>query len=172
MYLAAVAAALGGCAGQAGVIVSPAATLPANESAAAFLDRVSSVSQVSENDAIRGVLLLVDGKDNAASFEDRVGLLQRKAIAPSGWDFDADKPITRGKLAYMIYKSCQVPGGATLTLFGPSQWYCLKELQYQGFFSPGPALSPVTGMEYVAVINRADSYLATGEIPDILLARQ
>jgi len=161
-----------GCAGPAGTIASPQAELPANESAAAFLDRVSSIPQVSENDAMRGILLLVDGQDKAETFQDKIGLLQQKAIVPSGWDFDADRAITRGKLAYMIYKACQLSGGVTLTLFGPSQWYCLKELQYQGFVSPGPVLGPVTGMEYVAVISRADSYLASGQIPEVLRAKQ
>jgi len=170
--IAAAAIVAGGCAGPAGTIASPQAALPANEGAAAFLDRVSSIPQVSENDAMRGVVLLMDGQDKTETFQDKVGFLQQKAIVPSGWDFDADRPITRGKLAYMIYKACQLSGGATLTLFGPSQWYCLKELQHQGFFSPGPVLAPVTGMEYVAVISRADSYLASGQIPEVLRARQ
>lgn len=151
---------------------SPGADLPAGEGSAAFLDRVGDEKAVSENDAMRGLLMLLDGRDRAKGFSQRVKSLVERNVACSRWSFDADRPITKGKLAYMIYKACHVTGGVTLTVFGPSQWYCLKELQYQGFMQSGAVYAPVTGMQYIAALSRADHYIQTGKIPEVLRAGQ
>lgn len=172
MALACLAAVLGGCsAGQMNVSAGEA-TLPADEDSAAYLDRLSSQPTVSENDAMRGVLMLVNGQDTAASFEQRVTTLRDQGIVAAAWDFQADRPVTRGRVAFMIYQACKVPGGVMLTLTGPSQRYCLSELQYRGFIAPGAWYNPVSGMEYVAVLGRADAYLETGEVPEVMAAGQ
>jgi len=167
-----VALAASGCARPSVRIANPDATLPPAESSAAFLDRISSQVTVSENDAMRGILLLTDGKDEAANFNQRIKMLTERGIVPREWDYDADRGVTYGRLAYMIYKACKLRGGVTLTLFGPSQWYALRELQYQRFIGPGAIYSKVPGMEFVGVIGRSDAYLTTGEVPEILVAPQ
>ena len=154
-----------GCTGPHMKVAAAAATLPANEDSAAFLDRMSSLDTVSENDAMRGIILLLDGKDTAGSFEKRVNILTEKNIVAAGWDFAAHRPITRGKFAYMIYQTSKIPGGIILTLTGPSQRYCLRELQYHQVMAPGFLFAPVTGMEFVAVLTRADEYIRTGNLP-------
>ncbi len=153
-------------------IGSPEAKLPPGESSVQFLDRLSSQPIVSENDAMRGVLLLVDGKDDAATLQHRLEMLQQRKIVPTGWDFAADRAVTKGRLAYMVYQACRIPGGVVLTLSGPSQRYCLRELQYQGFVSPGATYSKVTGMEFVAIMTRADAFLETGEVPEIVSVQE
>jgi hypothetical protein len=171
LVVAACCVAAGGCCGG-GAVLSGQATLPAGESSSAFLDRVSSSPTVSENNAFRGVLMLLDGTDSNETFAQRVEALEARGIVRPCWNFDADRPVTKGRLAYMIYKAANVPGGVTLTLFGPSEWYCLKELQYQGFMTPGAVYADVTGMQYVGVLNRTDGYMQTGEIPDVLKVGQ
>jgi len=169
---AALPALLGGCAGNALLVASPEAVLVAGEGSAAFLDRVSNSKAVTENDAMRGVLMLVDGQDRAETFKQRVDSLLERRIAAGNWDFDAGRRITKGKLAYMVYEACHVSGGLTLAVWGPSPWYCLKELQYQGFITSGAVYAGVTGMEFVAVMNRADHYMRTGQIPEVLRPSQ
>jgi hypothetical protein len=166
MILAAMATA-GGCA-QAGRIEAADAVLPAGEGSAGFLDRMSSQEHATENDAFRAMLYLLDGKDELESFRQRVESLSQRGVVSSGWDFGADRPLTRGKLAYMVYQVCKVPGGLTLTLFGPSQRYCLRELQYRGMMGRGSMFGSVSGMELVAVLTRADAYLQTGQVPRVL----
>ena len=146
-------------------VVSAAATLPANEDSAAFLDRMSSLDTVGENDAMRSILLLLDEKDTAGSFEKRVKLLADRNIVPANWDFAAHRPITRGKFAYMIYQASKFPGGIILTLTGPSQRYCLRELQYHQVMASGALFAPVTGMELVGVLTRADEFIRNGNLP-------
>ena len=43
------------------------ATLAPGENSAAFLDRISSQDHVSENDAMRGILMVLAGQDTAAT---------------------------------------------------------------------------------------------------------
>jgi hypothetical protein len=162
----------GGCAGQSLNISQGSATLPAGEEPVEYVDRISSQTTVSENDAVRGILFLLDGKDPLETFQKRVDALREKKILPAAGDFRAERPITRGKLAYMVHRACKVPGGLTLSLTGPSKRYCLRELQYRGFVSSGPPYGQVAGMEFVAVLARADEYLETGKIPEIMSAAQ
>jgi hypothetical protein len=121
---------------------------------------------------MRGVLLLTDGEDKATNFNQRIKILTEQGIVPREWDYDAERAITYGRLAYMIYRTCNLRGGVTLTLLGPSQWYALRELQYQRFIAPGALYSKVPGMEFVAVIGRSDTYLESGEVPEVLQARR
>jgi len=159
-------AGLAGC--ESPGITGGEAALPADERSPGFIDRISSQKNVSENDAFRGMLMLLDGEDAAATFEARVQALQERDVLPAEWAFQADRPLTRGRLAYMVHQACDVPGGVTLTLLGPTQRYCLRELQYRGFVGDGALYTPISGMEYVAVMKRADTYRRTGELPTII----
>jgi hypothetical protein len=156
-----------GCQPSKPSIAKGQATLPEGEDSAGFLDRMSSQHTVTQNDAMRGLWLLMNHeKDDNADFTRRVEVLRQRDIVPDSWTFQADKPITKGQLAYMIYQACHVRGGVTLTLTGPSQRYCLRELQYQRFMSSGTIFDKVPGMEFVAVLQRALSYMQHGEVPD------
>ena len=140
--------------------------LPAGEESDAFLDRIASQSYVSENDTMRGLLMLINSQDNAQSFAERTRLLAEQNIVSRNWTFQADRPITKGKLAYMIYQACDMGGGVILTVTGPSQRYCMRELQFQEVMSQtGSFYSKISGMEFVAVLGRADVYKRTGKVP-------
>jgi hypothetical protein len=163
------AACLVGC--SAGQIDHPEATLPEKGSSAAALHRISGEKIVNQNDAMHVVLLLAEGEDQAGNFQQRVMKLRDLNIVDMSWHVDAKKPVTRGQVAYMVYQAAKMPGGLTLTVFGPSQRYCLRELQYNGMIDQGGILSPMTGMEMVAVLDRADAYMQDGEMPDVLNMR-
>lgn len=159
---------LPGCDGPMGSVEGKGSplVLPAGEDSAAYLDRLSDQSTVSENDAMRGILLLLNGKDSATSFDERKETLRERGIVSDRWSFQKDRPITRGKFAYMIYQAIKLPGGVILTVGGPNQRYCLRELTYRQFMAQGFILAPVTGMEYVGVLTRADAYHRTGKLPE------
>ncbi|HHH75560.1 MAG TPA: hypothetical protein ENL03_00880 [Phycisphaerae bacterium] len=163
--LAVLSASLVGC--GTGQIQSPQAVLPQEESPG-LVDRLSSLETVDENTALRAVLMLVDGKDDCKTFSERIEKLKDRKLVDPKWDFDADKPITRGKLAYMVFTGCGINGGVTLALFGPSQRYCLRELKYKGIIISGDQAGAVSGMETIAILSRADAYMETGEIPETL----
>jgi len=164
----ALSAGMMGCAEQALKIEGGEEALPADDGSPGFLDRVSSQKAVTENDAFRGLLMLLDGDDPAKSFQQRAEKLAERGIVARRWTHGAGRTLTKGKLAYMVCQACEVPGGVVLTLTGPSQRYCLRELQYRRMMSVGTPLAPVTGLEFVAVLTRADTYRRTGEFPRIM----
>ena len=166
--LLACGAGVAGCGVQAGYVAGGNVKLPEGEGSPGYLDRVSSQETISENDAMRGILLLLDGEDKTETFQRRIDALRKRGIVDPSWDFAADRPVTKGKLAYMLYQTCRMDGGLTLTLFGPSERYCLRELQYQGVISSGVFYTPVTGLEFVAILTRADTYMQTSEIPSLI----
>ena len=132
----AVAGVVTGC-GQSNLkVVSADATLPPEEDSAAFLDRMSSLDAVGENDAMRSILLLLDEKDTAKSFEKRVKLLADRNIVSANWDFAAHRLITRGKFAYMIYQSSKFPGGG----------YPVPHRTNPAVLPTGTAISPSNGV--------------------------
>ncbi len=130
---------------------------------AAYLDGISSLPTVSEAEAFKGILLVLT-KPHKATFAQAVAALQERKIVGANWDFQADRAITKGRIAYMTYQACGLKGGLTLQLTGPSQRYCLKELQYRGLISPGVTYNAITGMEYVAVLGRIDEFRQTGKV--------
>ena len=161
-----------GCSKSSVQIAGEQTPLPKGESSAAFLDRISNQPNVSQNDAMRGVLFLLDGKDDSSSFQQRVESLIERNIIPSGWNYRPDESITRGKLAYMLCQACNIKDSLMLTIAGPSQRYCLRELQHKGFFASGVIYAQVSGMEFVAALTRADVYIETGNVPRIISTSQ
>ena len=112
--------------------------------------------------------MLLNGEDKAAGFRQRVEALTAKGVLPGDWTYDAQRPITRGRLAYMVCRACDLRGGVILSLTGPSQRYCLRELQYMGMVSGTTVWGQPNGMEFVAILTRADTYRRTGELPAIM----
>ncbi len=157
-------------AGQVAPVAQGQQKLAAGDSAG-YLDRISSHPTVSEADAVSG-LMLVTGQQKEMTFAEAVAYLKQQKIADAGWNFQADRAITRGKVAYMVYQALQIRGGVTLTLLGPSQRYCLRELQYRGLMSPGLPYNTVTGTEYVSVLARADELRQTGKLSEVMTRQE
>ena len=135
----------------------------ATADSAAYLDEMSSKPEVTQLDAAKGMLLLL-GEDQDVTFTEAVGKLRERKIAGAAWRFQAHRPTSKGRLAYMIYQACGLRGGLTLTVFGPSRRYCLKELQYRGLMTSGLPYNAVSGMEIVSVLTRADELRRTGKV--------
>jgi hypothetical protein len=148
-------------------VTGEGATLPQGENSAAFLDRMSSQDTVTENDAMRGVLML-DGGDKTNTFKQRVDLLVDKKILDPKGSYDASRELSRGKLASMICRACGLSGGLILRLTGPSERYCLRELQYRQMMTQGSASTKVSGMEFASVLTRAEIYKRTRRFPDMV----
>ena len=158
------AALLAGC-GQ-GTITNGQARLVAGESSAGFLDRMADEQMVMQNDAMRGMVMLIDGEDTFNTFQDRVSYLQGLSVVPTSWNLDASGFLTRGQLAYMTYVASEMSGGVWLTVAGPSQRYCLREMQYRGVMGKGSLLASVSGLEYIGTLGRVAVYKEAGEVPD------
>jgi len=158
-------ATLSGCGSQLSV-VGKDAKLPADENSAAFLDRMSSQDTVTQNDAMRGILML-EGGDKTDTFKQRVDALVDKKIIPAG-SYDASAKLSRGLLARMICCSCGLKGGVMLRTTGPSERYCLRELQYRKMMMNGSGSTKISGMEFASVLTRAEIYKRTRRFPDMV----
>lgn len=138
-----------------------------NEDGGAFLDRASDMEVVDIDSALHGMCIVVDGEDKNADFKSRMDQLQGSGIVAKSWKISPAQSLTKGRLAYMVYQVCGIKEkGVMIGLFGPTQRYCLRELQYNGMMAPGNESMLVTGMELVAVLTRADIYKRTGKFPN------
>jgi hypothetical protein len=164
----ALAMTLASCQPPAAPVISNGQAAVGGADSASYLDELSSRPTVTEAQAVEGIMLLL-GKQQKTTFAEAVKVLVDQEIADPAWGFQADRPVTRGKVAYMIYQACGVKGGLTLTLAGPSRRYCLKELQYRGLMVWGLPANPVTGMEYVAILARADELRETGKVSAVMI---
>lgn len=163
LALALTAGLAGGC--GSGQITGARAKLPADEDSSAFLDRLSSADSVSTHDALRGVIMLIEGEDAHETFQQRVQALRQAGVLVAHWNLSPEEPITRGRYAVLIHQAAGLPTSVML-LAGPSERYCLRELQYRGMMVQGAPYIAINGLEYVSVLRRADVYKRTGEVPD------
>lgn len=140
----------------------------ATDDSAAYIDQLYAKPNVSQDEAFAGVMMLLDGDAPAQDFATRVHALADRGLVGPGWTFDPERPLTNGEAAYMIYQAGEFEGGVTLMLTGPSQRYCLREMQYQGLMNDGAFYSEITGMEFAGLLTRAEAYIRTGDVPDVL----
>lgn len=158
--------AFSGCAPAQLKVVGEDAKLPEGENSAAFLDRMSSQDTVTQNDALRGILML-DGGDKTETFKQRVDALIDKKVLPKR-SYDANAELTRGQLAQLICRACDLKGGMILRITGSSERYSLRELQYRQMMTQGSASAKVSGMEFASVLTRAAIYKRTRRFPDMV----
>ena len=164
--LAAVAV-LGGCSPSQLTVAGPDTALPPGENSAAFLDRMSSQDTVTQNDALRGILML-EGGDKTDTFKQRVDLLIEKDIIQPTGSYDAEGKLSRGQLARMICRVCKLKGGLVLRVTGSSERYCLRELNHRQMMIDGSISAKISGMEFASVLTRAEIYKRTRRFPDMV----
>ena len=128
-------------------------TLPERDSAQLAYE-LSQKTWCSNNDAFSMVILLMDGEDKYHNFDERIVALDVKGIANAAWDIDADKPVTKGTLAYMLCRAMDIKGGLMMRLFD-SRRYSYREAVSQGLMLKGSESEPLTGPEVVGIMGRA-----------------
>jgi len=155
-----------GCAGGTGEIHGGNKRLE-EENEIVFIHRVASAGVVNENEALRGMLLMLDGKDECGDFSERIEKLASRGVVDKSWSFNADGTLTRGRMANMVCRACRIQGGWMMRLAGPTDRYCLRELMYKGIVINSSQSGEVSGAEFVAVLTRAKSYIETGRVVDV-----
>ncbi len=115
-------------------------------------------------EAYRGMVMLADGEDRFASFEERESSLMSRKIAGPAWKLQRDQAIDRGSVAYMVTRILKIRGGVDLVVFGGiglgDRRYALHELIYMGMIPNSPTYRYMTGSELVDLIAKADEYMA------------
>jgi hypothetical protein len=113
-------------------------------------------------DASKIFVLLMGVENLYIDLASQIIFLREKKLLPGKLesDFSPMEPLRKGLFAYMLYRTLDMKGGITLSLFGVSERYALKELVYQGILSSGNVKDILSGDELVTTTMRTADYIA------------
>ena len=129
-----------------------------------FQAYLAEVELVTVDEAYRAMLILADGEDTSADFEERRTKLESRGIARSAWGLQSDHVVDAGSAAYMVCRICEIGGGLNLRLFGRAglgdRRYALRELMYRGMLDDTVDYQYMTGPAFLKLFRNADSLMA------------
>ncbi len=139
-------------------------------------------------DGCRAISAYVDIPAETMTFEEVVSALKKKGIVDRRWEYKPDKALTRGIVAYMIFKVLDMKGGFTMhaingigrfTRFmcrklgisddftmpdiGIGRRYAYLEFQFRGIIPQGNKKQFLTGHDLMAVMYRLEQYIKAEE---------
>lgn len=112
----------------------------------------------SNDDALHGLLLFLDGADPGPDYAARVEALKQRRLLPGNFDGPAENAVERGTLAVALSRTLGIRGGVVMTLTGPSPRYATKELVFLGIYPPSSPNQTFSGTEYLGIIGKAEDY--------------
>ena len=115
------------------------------------------------DDAFHALLLYADSKDDSKTYDDRVAALKAKGLLPQSFSKPANQAVERGVLAVAIVKMLGIKGGWVMHVFGPTERYATKELQYDGIYPPSSPQQTFSGAEFVGIMGKIDDYQQPAE---------
>ena len=125
---------------------------------------LNEVPLVTVDEAYRAMLILADGQDDSANFEERAQKLESREIARSAWDLQPDHVIDTGSVAYMVCRICELPGGLNARTFGRmglgDRRYATRELIYRDMIDESVDYQYMTGSLLFALMRKADALQA------------
>ncbi len=139
-------------------------------------------------DGCRAISCFTDVDEKNLTFDELVSALKEKGIIGKRWKHKAEKPLTRGEIAYMECKVLKVKGGLTMRAIdttkrfagfickklkindslsvpdiGMYKRYAYKESQYMGTIPAGHNKKYVTGHDLLASMYRIEQYIKAEE---------
>jgi hypothetical protein len=139
-------------------------------------------------DGCRAISYFVDVPENTMTFEELVAELKKKGTIGKRWKYKAEKPLTRGIMAYMICKVLNIKGGLTMRAiditkrftglirkklkikdglavpdFGMYKRYAHLEVQYMGLEPTGNKKTYLTGHDLLAMMYRIEQHIKVEE---------
>ncbi|MHC4101686.1 MAG: hypothetical protein ACYS15_12200 [Planctomycetota bacterium] len=165
VLLLSVLVVLGGCARTVleSSVVDVAA---ADEAELDFWEGVEGQRIVTVNDALHALLLLADGSDPFATYDERLAEAKRRKWLPAEADPAANESATVGQVAMAACQILDVKGGLTMRVLGPSPRYCTRELVFLGILPPRTEHQSLSGLELMDVVGRVEDRLGEPVGPD------
>jgi hypothetical protein len=111
------------------------------------------------DDAFHAILLDVDGTDPNPDYPSRVSVLKARQLLLPSFNSPANEGVRRGVVAVAICKIANIKGGVIMQLTGPSERYCLRELQFDDLLPASSENQTFTGAELVGVIGELEDYM-------------
>lgn len=114
---------------------------------------------VSNDEALHALVLLENSGHIPRGYEERVAHAKASGWVPESWDEPAEAAVQRGMLARAIVQVCGIKGGVIMRVFGPVPRYALRELIYLGIMPPSTENQTISGLDFLAVISKAQDYI-------------
>ncbi len=139
-------------------------------------------------DGCRAISCFTDVDEKNLAFDELVSALKEKGIIGKRWKHKAEKPLTRGEIAYMECKVLKISGGLTMRTIdttkrfagfvckklkindsltvpdvGMYKRYAYKESQHMGIIPAGHKRKYVTGHDLLASLYRIEQYIKAEE---------
>lgn len=126
-----------------------------------FWDGLKDRTAVTNDEALHGLLLTVDGEPRLMGYEAR----RAEAIARNWLPKDFAEPgnlaMQRGTFAVAVCKIADIKGGVIMSIVGANPRYATRELVYQGIMQGNSTeMMSISGSEFIAVISRMQDYMA------------
>lgn len=134
-----------------------------------FLDEVNGMTAVTNNDALHALFILADGTDPATSYEERVSSAKERRWVPSGFGQPANESAAVGWLAMAGCQICDIKGGLTMHVIGPTPRYCTKELVFMRVLPLRTENQSLSGAEFVDYLNRLHRVRAGSPVSQLLV---
>ena len=120
-----------------------------------FWDALSVQRAVSNNDAFHALLLTFGGATD--SYASRAKAAQGrdwiKAVPPG------NETARVGMIAKAIVIEAKIKGGATLSVFGPSERYATKELNYREWLHDMSPQQAISGAQLIALLSSVEDHM-------------
>ncbi|MCP4592815.1 MAG: hypothetical protein GY842_18935 [bacterium] len=128
-----------------------------------FVHFLSDLPAVSMDEAYHAMLLLAGDDSSGQSFAERESRLIERGVARPSWGLAADDCLDQGTLAYMIVRTCHLPGGLNDAMFGSwglgDRRYALRTAVWHEMMPYTLPYHVVTGGELLATISKAAEYM-------------
>lgn len=123
-----------------------------------FWSTLSDEHLASNDQAIRALLLYMDGKDDAPDYAARVATMKSRKLLPASFDEPGDAAARKGTLAVAIMKILHQKGGLTTRLFGDSARYSTRELMFLNIYPPSTPNQVISGNQLVGIIGQVEDF--------------
>lgn len=110
------------------------------------------------DDAFHAIILDLDETDPNADFSARVSALKARGLLLNSFTGGPNDAVSRGVVAVALCQAAGIKGGLIMHLTGPSERYCLREMQYMNLLPPSSPNQTFSGLELVGVIGRFEDY--------------
>ncbi|HUW56599.1 MAG TPA: hypothetical protein VMZ92_08180 [Planctomycetota bacterium] len=126
----------------------------------AFYRILAAKPNASFEDAVRAFFnLALDTEAGQRSFDEQAQALIDMKVIRKKWTRNPKAPLTRGRAAYMICRTCGIRGGITMTLLGTSERYAFRECRYLEAWADGNQADRMTGGEVLGILKWAADYI-------------
>ena len=129
------------------------------ENQAEFVAALTDQAEATYADGVRAMAVLLSGNPTVPGFDEAKGLLLGKKVVKKDWKVAPNAPLTKGKLAYMLFKTADLKPGLGDLLFGLSEKTALEECYANDLMGKGRGDQKVgEGLQLVMSFQQVAAY--------------